>query len=266
MHKFDLNRVEFYSKEDMAAGHHLQKGEHILRAETKSDYTDINEVFELYNLKKYIDNQLYLKSWSQDDIANFKIKANEYGKVVGKFMATIDDNNVLNLYENTLRGYIHSFWELVNNQSVFKRISKTNFSSILKNESHVIHEVLTHKNIVEHYDNEIKNFLLTYPQSAEILISIYEVQDDFGQSPKFIPKSLTIQDKENIISNYLDSNDTNLNYVGLIQNARNRNDFKVSNKTRLKAKRLQKSETEKILSQNSMKFGVSSPPQNAGDL
>lgn len=257
MHEFDLNRVEFYSKEDWTAGDHLQKSEHILRAETKSNYTDINEVLELYNIKKYIDSQLYLKSWSQDDIDNFKIKVAEFGKVIGKFMTTIVDNNVINLYDKILHGYIHSFWELVNNHRVFNRISKTNFCSILTNEPLVIHEVLTHKNIVEHYDNETKDFLLTYPQSAEIIISFYEVQVDFGKSQKFIPKSLTIQDKENIISNYLDSNDANLNYVRLIQNAKSKKDFKISDKTRLKAKRLQESETEKILSQDSLKYGVS---------
>jgi len=264
MHKHDSKRVEFYSKEDMAGGYHLSDGEHILRADTKSNYTDINEVLELYNLKKYIDNDLYLKSWTQDDISKFKLKATEYGKVIGKFMATIDDNNVVNLYGNTLRNYVHSFWELVNNQSVFKRISKTNFSNILTSEPHLIHEILTHKGLIDHYGTEIKNFLLTYPKSAEILLSIYEVQDDFRRKQMFIPKSLTIVDKENIIANYLDSNDTNLNYIGLIQNARNGNDFKVSDKTRLKAKRLHKSETEKILSKNSMKYGVSiSFPENA---
>jgi len=264
MHESDLNRVVFHSKEDMAGGHYLQKGEHLLRADTKSYYTDINDVLELYNLKKYIDNDLYLKSWSQDDIANFKLKAVEYGQVIGKFIATIDDNNILNLYGNTLRNYVHSFWELANNQSVYKRISKANFANILTSEPYLIHEILSHKNLVDYYSTELKNFLLGYPKTAEILLSIYEVQDDFSKSQKFIPKNLTIQDKENIIANYLDSNDTNLNYVGLIQNIKNINEFKISDKTRLKAKRLHKSETEKILSQNCMKYGVSIGfPENA---
>lgn len=133
MHNTDLNKVVFHSKEDMAAGYNLQKGEHILRSDTKSNYADINEVLELYNIKKYIDNDLFLKSWTQEDINNFKLKATEYGKVVGQFMATIDDSNVLTFYNNTLRNYVHSFWELVNNQSIFKRISKSNFSRLLTN-------------------------------------------------------------------------------------------------------------------------------------
>ncbi len=145
MHNTDLNRVEFHSKEDMTGGYNLQKGEHILRADTKANYTNINEVLELHNLKKYIDNDLFLKSWSQDDIVNFKIKSTEYSKVVGQFMSTIDDNSVESLYEKTLRGYVHSFWELVNNQNVFKLISKSIFANILNSEPHVIHEVLIHK-------------------------------------------------------------------------------------------------------------------------
>lgn len=265
MHEFDLNRVEYYSKEDMAAGQHLQKAEQILRADIQSNYTDINQVLELYNIKKYFDNEVYLKSWSQNDIDNFKQNITKYARIIGQFMGTISDNNVVNLYSQILGGYIHSFWELVNNQSIFKRISKSNFSDILTNEPHVINEILIHKGIVDYYDNEIKHFMLTYSRSAEILLSIYEVLQDVPKNQKLIPKSLTIQDKEIIISNYLDSNVVNYNYIGLIQNARNRNDFKVSDKTRLKAKRLHKSETEKFFSESSgMKYGVSiSFPENA---
>jgi len=258
MRNTDLNKVVFHSKEDMAGGYNLQKGEHILRADTKLNYTDINEILELYNIKKYIDNDLYLRNWTQDDIANFKQKATEFGKAIGRFFATIDDNYIVDEHEKTLRNYVHSFWEIVNNQNIFKRISKTDFSNILTNEQHLIHEILIHKGIVDHYDAEIKNFLLTYSQSAEILLSIYEVKGDFGKNQKYLPKSLTVEEKESILSNYLDSADVNYNYIGLIQNARNRNDFKVSDKTRLKAKRLYKSETEKFFAGNyGMRYGVS---------
>lgn len=257
MHKTDVNKVVFYSKEDMAGPYNLQKGEHILMAATKTNYIDINEVLELYNLKKYIDNDLYLKNWSQDDIDDYKIKAIEFGKVVGQFMATINNTNVLCVYENTIRDYVHSFWELVNNQGIFKSISKASFSKLLTNDPHLIHEILTHNKVVEYYDSEIKNFLLTYSQSGEILLLFYEVKADFGKSQKYLPKSLNVEEKETIVSNYLDSADVNYNYIGLIQNARNRNDFKISDKTRLKAKRLHKSETEKFFAGNSgMRYGV----------
>jgi len=257
MHKNDLNKVVFHSKEDMAGGHYLQKGEHILRADVKSNYTDINEVLELYNLKKYIDNELFLKSWTEKEITSFKQKVKGYAGVIGKFMSTLNDNNVLPFYEEILLNYIHSFWELVSHQKVFKKISKTHFTSILVNESHLINEILTHKELVNYYNTEIKDFLLTYSKSAEILLSVYEVKDDFNRSQKFLPRSLTLIHKEIILSDYLESNNVNYNYIELIQNAKNRSNFKVSDKTRLKAKRLYQNETKKFFAENEgMKYGV----------
>lgn len=268
MRNYDLNRVIFFSKEDMSAGHQLSKGEHLLRKGILSSYTDINDILELYNIKKYIDNDLYLRDWSQEDIEDFNQTVIKYGKIIGEFFSKINDNNIVDLYENTLQGYISSFWEIINNQNVFKRISKSNFSSILSNEPHLIHEILKHKALVSHYDAEIKRFLLTYSQSAEILLSIYEVKDNFGRVQKFIPKSLTIEDKENIVSTYLDSTNVNLNYIGLIQNVRNGTNFRISDKTRLKAKRLHTNKTKEFFAEKrGMEYGVSVTfPENASKI
>ncbi|UKB81293.1 hypothetical protein [Chryseobacterium sp. MEBOG07] len=257
MHKTDLKRVIFYSKEDMAGGYQLSKGENILRNNTKIDYTDINDIIELYNIKKYFDIGMYLNKWSQEEIHNFKEKVNGYKKIIGKFIANINDENVIDLHEETLYGYVDSFWELIDNLNGFKRISKANFKIILSNEPYLINIILTHKNLVNYYDAEIKKFLLTYPKTAEILLSFYEKEDSFQQKKIFLPKSLIVEDKEVIIENYLDSNDTNLNYVQLIENVRNKSDFKIKDKTRLKAKRLNKSETEKFfLGNKGIKYGV----------
>lgn len=267
MHEVDLNRVVFYPREDLMSYSQLKKGDPILRAPTKDNYSDINEILELYNIKKFIDNQLYLQGWTPEDIADFKQKVVEYAKAIGQFMSKVDDSNVVQLFDQVSRDYIKSFWELINGQNVFKRISYASLSTILSKEPYLIHTLLTHKNIVDHYNNELKAYLLTYSQSAEILLSFYELKNE-DKTQVYFPKSLTVEDKETIISNYLNSNDTNLNYIGLIPNARTRGNFKISDKTRLKAKRLQKSETEKFFTENGGgKYGVSiSFPKNADKI
>ena len=45
----------------------------------------------------------------------------------------------------------------------------------------------------DHYDKEIRLFLLAYPQSAEILLSVYEVKDDFQKNQKREFKSAMIE-------------------------------------------------------------------------
>ena len=268
MHKHDLNRVEFYSIEDMAGGYQLSKGEHILRSETKSVYEDINDVLELYNIKQYLDNDLYLKNWTQNEIKDFKQKAIEYGKVVGQFMSKINDSNFILYFEQLLSGYVSTFWQLVNDQKLYKQISPENFEKILKNNPHEIRKVLTHKNLVNRYNTVLRNFLFTYPQSAEIILSIYEEKDDLNSKKgRYLPKSLTNQDKEKIVSNYIDNENCNLNYLHLIIIARNRDNFKLSDKTRLKAKRKEKLETDKMFEEQNnisiQKYGVAiSFPEN----
>lgn len=258
MHQTDFNKVVFHSKKDMPGGYNLQKGEYILRTDAKPNYKDISEVLKLHNLKKHPDNDLYLKSWPQDDITSFKQKATEYGKVVGLYLATINDSIVENIYRNTGRNYVHSLGELVNNQSIFKRNLKIDFSDILKNEPYLIHEILVQKGLVNYYNIEIKPFHFTNSQSAEILPSFYEVKDDCGKNQKSIPKSLTVEEKATIHSNYLDSADVNNNYIALIETGKTRIDFKVSDKTCQKANRMHKSETEKFFADNNgVKYGVS---------
>jgi len=261
MHKHDSNRVQFFSKEDLAGGHYLSKGEPILKSKIESNYENINDVLELYNIKLYIDSDVYLKNWKQIEISNFKEKAYEYGKIVGRFMSNINDSNIIHQYDKLLRGYINSFWEIINNQKIYKQISSNNIENILSKEPYIIKNILTYKNVVSYYNNSIRNFLLNYSQSAEILLSIYEVKNDFRNKKMFLPQSLTDKDKKDIISKYLDSGTAELNYFKLIQNARNRNDFKVSDKIRLKAKRRYKEETNKLFKETSntslMQYSIS---------
>lgn len=110
--------------------------------------------------------------------------------------------------------------------------------------------------------------MLTYEYSAEILLSIYEVKDDLNRKiESHLPQCLTIKDKEEIVSKYIDKENSNLNYLRLIRHARNKDNFKISDKTRLKAKRKEKIETDKIFEEKKnvaiQKHGVSvSFPKN----
>lgn len=79
MSRSRLDRIVFHSKEDMAGPHNLKKGVQILREAATFNENDVNDVMEVYNLKQYSDNELYLADWTTEDIADFKLKAIQYG-------------------------------------------------------------------------------------------------------------------------------------------------------------------------------------------
>ena len=261
MYKDDRDRVVFHSKQDMASGLFLSKAETILKREFKGVSNDINDVLELYNIKLYIDNEVYLKNWSKPEIEKFRKRVEEYDGAIGKFISKIDDRNVLAYHEDLVFQYVESFWLLIDNQKVFKNISPENIEKILTQEPHQIRVILRHKRLVDRYNNPLREFLLSYQTSAEILLSLYEVEMIVNHADLFLPKSLTIKEKENIISDYIDSDDCNINYLPLIQNSKKKTNFLISDKTRLKAKRKYQKETNKFFDEKSnnslMKYGVS---------
>ena len=68
MHPVDSSRVVFFSIHDMGGTTQLRKGEAVLKHPIKSEYTDVNEVIELFNIKKYFDAGLFLSTWSSDEL------------------------------------------------------------------------------------------------------------------------------------------------------------------------------------------------------
>lgn len=252
-----MHRIKFHSKEDFSVGYYLKKCEEILRADIKPTYDDINDVMELYNIQLYVDAKLYLISWTNEDIEGFEQKVSVFKKIVGRFLSNINDGNIIEYCKELSSEYNNSFWNLIDNRNTYKQFSKQKIVEILSTKPSLIHLVLTNNNLVDYYKTELKNFLLTYKKSAEILLSIYSVKADILKKKKYVPKNLSIADKENILSSYLDSEDTNLNYLELIENVKNVTDFKISDKTRLKAKRLFAEKKKDLFAKNTaFKYGV----------
>lgn len=237
MNKPDRDRVVFHSIHDMSSGHYLSKAESLLNSELAEDIEDINDILELYNISLFFDNAIHLKSWSHADIVNYKVKVNAFKDIVGKFITNIDDGNFLSYFVNILYNYYGSFWALINNYQQFKKISPYQIERVLKDNPHQIRHLLNNKNVVNKYNLIICEYLKSNPQSAEILLSIYEVENIFNKEQLYLPSSLTIQDKENIISSYIASKHCNNNYLPIIQNAKKHSVFRISDKTKLAAKR-----------------------------
>lgn len=262
MQKFDMSRVTYYSRQDMAWGHQLSKGEKKLREQTKSSYDDINDILELYNISRYLANGQYLNSWSEDDITIFSEKGKDFGKIVGSFFSKITDSNIQAFYEELINNYAKSFWEIINNQKVYKKIATGTFESILEQHPTQLRLFLKFKELVAHYKVPLRAFFLSHNDSAEILLAHYEANNDKDISGEiYLPPNLTIDDKETIISNYVAGETCNLNYLRLIRYSKKQKDFIISDKTKLSAKRREKLETDKIFDKTEnaslQRYGVS---------
>lgn len=243
-----IERIVFYSKEDGATSHNLIKAEKLLNNFSSEQNLALNDLLEFYNIKLYFDNDLFLNKWSKSDKEKYNQIVEKNWLSLKKWFQQINDLNIEEIINDLEYRYKNNFWELFNKLSIYKNISQPTFGSILDNFSSQINYILQQKNIVQKFNNVIRDFLLTYKNSAEILLSQFEEKKNNKKSPKyFFPKSLSLTDKEIIINSYLDLDDSNLNYIRLVEKSKDSNELRLSDKTRYKAKKKAEEQNKEIL-------------------
>lgn len=233
------HRINFYSIDDMATPFELKNAKELLDNFTTTINFDINDFLEFYNVKKYFDNKLFLENWDEELREKYKNIVETIFLELKNHLIRLDDSNFENFIVNIEFQYLDNIWNLFNQLSLFNKISGECFLDIIdKNEIHIRY-VLKNKKIVEKYDKKLKDFLTNFKESAEILLSKIEEKHTFGSSSEYyLPKSLSLKDKEIIIEKYIGSESPNLNYIRLIENSKDSTDLKLSAKTRLKAKKV----------------------------
>lgn len=244
----EIERIVFYSKEDWTTSHNLIKAEELLNNFNSEKNFTFNDLLEFYNIKLCFDNDLFLTKWSESNKEKYcQIVEKNWLTLKNRFLE-INDLNIKEIINDLEYNYKNNFWELINKLSIYKNISHSAFSDILKKFSYQINFILPQKNIVEKFNNEIRDFLLSYKNSAEILLSQFEERKSNKKSPKYyFPKSLSLEDRESIIATYLDSEDSNLNFIRLAEKSKDSNELKLSDKTRYKAKKKAVEQNNEIL-------------------
>jgi len=249
--KMNRNRIKYYSKQDMASGYNLQGVPNLLHSyDLDKQIDDINDAIEIYNIKQYFDNGIYLLAWTTEETDNFTNIVNEIFKKVGCFFTTkITDENISEFYEAVDWNFPEDWWTLIANFNVHKKISEQKFKELISGPKRWLRQVLPNKKVTQHFGNIIKTYMIDNPSyAAELLLSEYEMQPMYHQHEKlYFPKELTNDDKVNIISDYIDSEKANLKHLDVISKMKDSKDKIIIPVTiRLKATKKFKSEMEKI--------------------
>lgn len=243
-----VDRVKFYSNSDMTTAYNFNKAIEVSKLITDKDYT-INEILEFYNILK-IFNPEYLKYQNEDIRDNCIKTSKQINKMIGKFCYNIDENNIEEYLNDVEFNYVEDFFEIIDKYKIYERISKEKISDLLDKKTSYLHIILHNKNVVFVYDEIIREKLLKNRDSAELLLDEFEVDHSGNYIPRTFPKSLTNEDKNIILVNYINSEFTNLNYLRLIVNLQATNELNVYDKTKLLAKRKAEEQEKKLFENN----------------
>jgi hypothetical protein len=249
-----LDRVVFFSKRDMMGPHMLGKAEKMLEGSSDFSGLDLNALLEFHHINQYFEHGLYLSHWTEDQILVYKEVIKSALASMRKFFLELAPEDLIPQIGELEFDNRENFWQLFRYFELHKKHDRQVFIEILSAFPRHIRDILPLAQLVQYYNSEIRAFLLTYEDSAELLLGHYEQKKTDEPSDYHFPKSLCDTDKESIIEAYLDTEEPNLNFVDLARNART---IKLSPKVRLKAKQTSSVITEKILTDdNSYRIGV----------
>lgn len=244
MNQNKINRVKFFSMNDVSCGFELSKAESILLNFDRAQTFGINDIIELFQIKLYIDSGLFLDRWTDIERTKFKEVVKVFWNVICEFWSSIDENNFEILFQEVGKGSQDSFWKLIGLFETYKKINESIFIKILNHKHTWVQKIFHHKKLVNFYGHVLRQYLLDNFKAAELLLSQFEEKHDREFSELHFPNCLSEVDKENIILNYLAWGDANLNYVRLIVNSK---EIKISPKTRLKATKVERIKNDEIL-------------------
>lgn len=248
-----MEKVKYYSINDRAHGYYLRNSIKLIKEyEAGKVMEDINDIIELYNIKKYFDDKIYLKDWSPDDTRNYENTIKSCFGTVAKFFRSITKDNFVKYYNDVEVNYKDDFWELVEKFKVYENITEDKFEKFMNTSEVWLYELLKHKSVVKYFGGVIRNYMLKDYSSAELLLDKYEIEHISEKESLYFPKELNNKDKETIICNYIVSEKPNLNYLRLIANIQSSKDkIEISPKTLLKAKKKAKDLERQLFHDNS---------------
>ena len=241
-----MGRIKFYSKYDLTTNMNINN---IINFTNNFNYEieeyNINDVLEYFNIIKFSkDNEI-----KERIINETNKKFNEVLKIIQRRIGKFNGKNkesFLSLYNEVDFIYREDFFELIKRDDILNNIKDLDFEELLNNPNFHYNLILKHEKIVKNFDEIITKYMIEDSECTEIIIGKYIYEKDQNRDKIYLPKSLTQKNREEIIIKYIESDNVNLRYLGMIINFPNKFELKVSDKIKLKAKRRYIQESNKI--------------------
>ena len=217
------DRVRFFSIYDMSIPHYFDRVESIVRQYQSGWRPDeVNDIVELYNIWLFVENGVESKFWNEDVLELIR----SFKQDVVKFFSQA---SISDLYSQVVFEYRENIWEIVDRFNIKFNLTIDTLSEMLAGKTYELRYFLKQRRLVEKYGGVIAQMLRENEYAAEWLLSEYVEGEGLNIEEKlYFPASLTLADRENIISNYLDKDEPNLNYVQLVLVAKKDANLKLS--------------------------------------
>lgn len=246
-----MGYIKWLSKNDWALGRHLKRMEEIFNEHTEEKgYTDVNSIMELFVVCKYIDVKIYPLNWNELMIDNASKTILAFKTIIGKSFGKLKENEIADVYKELHPCYKKLYWEAFSIYKVHERVKYSCIRELIKDNKNILRNILCQKKLVLVYGKEIRRDLLAIEDSAEWLLDEYDVYHETDRERLYFPIELTLDDKMQIIKDYIEWDEANPNYLKMLMHFKDNADtLIVGNKNKLHAKMRYEKEMERLFSE-----------------
>lgn len=235
-----MDRIKFYSENDLSCGKHIDKIiERIKKNIIEDDWT-ITNLIEFYNILKYIGVKRFADYIAQHTGIEIKAYERMIRQKIGRFIGN-NKNNFIDFYDEIDFIDMENFLEIIENFSIYKEFTNEDFKALLDKDYVHVNLVLKFKIFTEYFDSVIKEKILSDSRNAETVISKY-----LGESRLYLPPSFSEEETLNLIDEYIDSPQVNINVLRKIIAFPTGKGINIPDRIKLHAKRKEKIEEDKI--------------------
>lgn len=245
------NRICFFSKDDLSVGYYLEIAEQRIQEVSEGSMPiDLEGIIELWHIKRLFENDCRLQKWTDTEFEKLKSLTNGYNTIIANFFNSLTPSKIKSEFELLEGTYKETFWKIIDAYKLYRLIESETLRAIISEDLNYLREVLECKGIVEKFKNVIREELLNNSNSAHFILEKYVTKQERYNVPQlYLPSNLSLDDKEQILINYLHSDDPNVNDVRLITQVKDsKEQILISPKTRLLAERLEKKLNDEMLS------------------
>ena len=237
----------YFSDTDLSIYFYLKKvEERISKIVNQTEFSNINDIVELWHIKKIMESGRKLEEWTDEKYCQLKTATENYNLYILDYFKN-NKSSIESEYGLLNLEYKSSFWKIIDSLKLYSLLDSETICKIVSEDFNTLYSILLCKGLVEKYKTTLREIFIGNIESAHILLDKY-VAVQVGKEEVFIPSNLTIKDKEDIIVRYLDCDDPNLNYVRLITQVKDdKNNLMLAPKTRYKAAKLEKTLNKELL-------------------
>ncbi|QWF24437.1 hypothetical protein KM427_12505 [Nocardioides sp. LMS-CY] len=248
----EVRRVRFFGPNDLATGWFAQRAVELAEQFDPANVpTSTVDILELHNVQQYLEHGFLPLAYNEEQHALAKARIPQIRGAVARFFSSVDDTNVATVIDGVAGGrhdYHGDLLELLGRNKAYERCAAATVLPALSAAGVHLGEILGCKRLVQAYDAEVRAELLTSPQGAEHVMRKYlqeDVRDDIH-----LPQSFTTEDSRALLEQYIDGEDANPNYVGLIASAKETPAAGIDARLKLRAKRRGEEQNAKFFEDN----------------